>query len=47
MAPLPTTPMSQPDDRIVAAIEAQTVATGRAMDSYVLPLIAAVVFVAG
>jgi hypothetical protein len=35
------TPTSQPGDRLVAAIEAQTVAIGRAMDRCVLTLLAA------
>lgn len=54
MTPSQTTPTPQPGDRLVAAIEAQTVAIGRAMDRCVLTLLAAatagvviVVFVAG
>jgi hypothetical protein len=41
MTPSQTTPTSQPGDRLVAAIEAQTVAINRAMDRSVLILLAA------
>ncbi|WP_421738243.1 hypothetical protein [Caulobacter sp.] len=41
MMPSQTTPPPQPGDRLVAAIEAQTVAIGRAMDRSVLILLAA------
>lgn len=41
MTPSQTIPTPQPGDRIVAAIEAQTVAIGRAMNRSVLILLAA------
>ena len=41
MTPSQTTPTPQLGDRLVAAIEAQTVAIGRAMDRSVLTLLAA------
>ena len=42
MTPSQTTPTPRPGERLVAAIEAQTVAIGRAMDRSVLILLAAV-----
>ncbi len=42
MTPWQATPTPQPGDRLVATIEAQTVAIGRAMDRSVLILLAAV-----